>query len=140
MLKSAGSSIDLGCARGETFEQHDLSHSFPGGVFDFVHASFFHPPIPMIRGEIFRRAANSVVSGGQLLIVDHGSRAPWSWAAEDTQYPTADEAYQALGLSTNTWRPNLVEGIERLAIGPKGQKAMVIDTVISLIRHQHDLC
>lgn len=118
-----------------SFEQHDLSQSFPDGVFDLAYGSFFYSPTPLVRAEIFRRAAASVVSGGHLLIIDHGSRAPWSWAAADTQYPTADEAYQALGLSADTWWPMQVEGVERLATGPGGQQAIVIDIVIFLTRH-----
>lgn len=117
-----------------SFEQHDLSQSFPEGVFDLAYGSFFYSPMPLVRSEIFRRAAASVVSGGHLLIIDHGSRAPWSWAAADTQYPTADEAYQALGLSVAIWRPTQVEGVERLATGPDGQQAKVIDIVVFLSR------
>ena len=117
-----------------SFEQHDLSQSFPVGVFDLAYGSFFYSPTPLARAKVFRRAAASVVSGGHLLIIDHGSRAPWSWAAEDTQYPTADEAYEALGLNDETWWPKQVEGVERLATGPESQQAKVIDTVVFLSR------
>jgi SAM-dependent methyltransferase len=126
--------LHAGVEDGISFEQHDLSRSFPDGAFDLIYASFLYSPTPLVRAEIFRRAANSVVSGGHLLIIDHGSRAPWSWTAEGTQYPTADEAYQALSLDPNTWQPTQVEDVERLANGPEGQQAKVIDTVLLLTK------
>ena len=117
-----------------SFEQHDLSDRIPHGGFDLAYASFFYSPTPLVRAEVFRRAAASVVSGGHLLIIDHGSRTPWSWTAKDTRYPTADEAYASLDLSPDTWRPTQVEGVERLATGPNGEQATVIDTIIFLSR------
>lgn len=117
-----------------SFERHDLSRSFPDGRFDLACASFFYSPTPLLRAEIFRQVAAPVVSGGHLLIIDHGSRAPWSWAAKDTVYPTAAEALQALDLSVDTWRPMQIEDVERIATGPGGQKATVSDTVIFLVR------
>lgn len=117
-----------------SFEQHDLSESFPKGMFDLAYASFLYSPTPLIRTDVLQRAAASVVSGGHLLIIDHGSRAPWSWAAEDTQYPTADEAYKTLGLNADIWRSTQVEGVERMATGPRGRQARVIDIVIFLSR------
>ena len=69
-----------------------------------------------------------------MLVVEHGSRAPWSWAEPDTKYPTAEEAFAAIRLDARAWERVYVGAIERLASGPDGQKATVTDTVIFLRR------
>lgn len=116
------------------FEQHDLSRTLPRGKFDLVTASFFHSPVELPRAEVFRRAAAAVVSGGHLLLVEHASRAPWSWAASDTQYPTAEETLTACNLQLEAWERLHVAAEERLANGPDQQTAMVVDNVIFLRR------
>lgn len=117
-----------------SFERHDLAKSFPDGRFDLVLASFFHSPTALPRADIFRRAAASIVSGGHLLIVEHGSRAPWSWAAPDTQYPTAEEAFLKLGFEPETFEAVYIDAVERVWRGPGGQEASVRDNVIFLRR------
>lgn len=116
------------------FERHDLARSFPSGTFDLVTVSFLHSPIDWPRAKVLSRAAEAVSRGGHLLIVEHASRAPWSWAAPNTQYPTADETLASLSLRGNDWSYLHVAAIERRATGPDGQTAMVRDNVIFLRR------
>jgi SAM-dependent methyltransferase len=123
-----------GVAEHITFERHDLARTFPVGRFDLVTASFFHSPVLFPRAEVFQRAAATVTSGGHVLITDHGSRAPWSWSAPETRYPTPDETLASLQLTAAEWQPRHVEAIERLATGPDGQTATVIDNVLFLQR------
>jgi len=117
-----------------SFEQHDLTMSFPDGLFDLVLASFFYSPTPLERAKVLGLAAERVVSGGRILIINHGSRAPWSWASPDAHFPTAQEMYESLGLEENEWSKQYVEDVERLAKGPNGEEATVIDSVIFLRR------
>lgn len=124
-----------GVADRITFEQHDLAAAFPEGAFDLVTASFLHTPFDWPRGEVLARGAQAITPGGHLLIVDHGSRAPWSWTEPDTLYPTAEETLATLALQQGDWTSLHVGAVERLARGPKGETAMVLDNVIFLHRN-----
>ncbi len=123
-----------GVADRVTFEKHDLSRSFPGGLFDLVVASFLQSPFDWPRAAVLARAAEAVAPGGHLLIVDHGSRAPWSWSSPDTPFPTVEETLAGLALRERDWAQIHVDAIERRATGPDGQTAMVLDNVIFLRR------
>lgn len=119
------------------FEQHDLAQTFPNGRFDLVTASFLYSPTgDFTRIQILKRAAEAVAPGGHLLIVDHGSRAPWSWAPVDTVYATAQQSLAMLELPAGQWTPVRVEEVERAAIGPAGETATVVDNVLFVRRHQ----
>lgn len=132
---AAGNAVRAGVEDQIGFEQHDLSVSFPTGSFDFVTASFLHSPVAWPRAAALSKAAAAVSSGGHLLIVEHASRAPWSWAAPDTQYPTAQNTLDSLFLPPNEWSSLHVAAIERQASGPDGQTALVRDNVIFLKRN-----
>lgn len=120
-----------GLAGRITFEQHDLSQSFPEGTFDLVTASFL---AAFPREPVFRRAGEAVAPGGHLLIVDHGSRSPWSSAPPDWQFLTADETLVTLDLEERDWARVHVNVLERRATGPNGKTAIVRDNVILLRR------
>lgn len=114
-----------------TFEQHDLSRSFPEGPFDLVTASFL---AASPRDAVLRRAADTVAPGGHLLIIDHASRLPWSSAPPDRVYPTAEETLAGLDLQEPEWTRIHVGKIERSATGPNGETADVRDSVVFLKR------
>ena len=116
------------------FERHDLALSFPHGAFDLVTASFLQSPVKFPRAAVLARAAAAVAPAGHLMIVEHASRAPWSWAAPDTRYPSADETLASLSLRDGDWTRLHVAAIERRASGPDGQTARVRDNVIFLKR------
>jgi hypothetical protein len=117
-----------------TFERHDLAVTFPEGRFDLVAASFFQSPVDFPRAAVLARAARAVASGGHLFIIEHGSRAPWSWASADTYFPTVEETLASLELDEAEWERICVEAMEREATGPKGETAMLDDNVIFLRR------
>lgn len=124
-----------GVADRISFAQYDLASSFPDGEFDLVTASFLYSPTgDFTRTAVLRRAAEAVSPDGHLLIIDHGSRAPWSWAATDTVYPTADETFASLELPSQEWEILRVAGAERAATGPNGQTAAVVDNLIFVRR------
>lgn len=116
------------------FERHDLARSFPDGAFDLVTASFLQSPYDWPRPKVLARAAAAVVSGGHLLVIDHGSRAPWSSAPPDSHFPTTEETLAGLELNERHWTRLHVDAIERQGTGPDGQTAMVLDNVIFLRR------
>ncbi len=113
-------------------ERHDLTRSFPESTFDLVAASFL---AAFPREPVFLRAAQAVTPGGHLLIIDHGSRAPWSWADSDTQYPTAEETLATISLDERDWTRVHVDALEREARGPSGETALVRDNIIFLRRN-----
>lgn len=110
-------------------EQHDLTQSFPEGRFDLVVASFL---AVFPREGVLRRAAEAVRPGGHLLLIDHGSRAPWSWGDHD--FPTPEEALETLRLDERDWHRIRVGTLERRATGPGGQQATVLDNLLLLKR------
>lgn len=116
------------------FEEHDLAISFPEGSFDLVTASFLHSPQDWPRTEVLAQAAAAVAPGGHLLIVEHASRAPWSWSPENTRFPKADDTFAAMRLGTEAWQRRCLCSIARTATGPEGQSATVTDNIIFLQR------
>lgn len=109
--------------------RHDLVASLPTSTYDLVYACYFHTPIDIDRSQILRRAADLLGVGGTLIVVDHASTAPWSWAAPDTQYPTPEQTYAGIGLDQD-WQPLLLAARDRDATGPEGQIATVADNII----------
>lgn len=121
-------------ADSTTFERHEIGTSLPGDTFDLVLAMFLHSLVSFERDVALCRAATRVARGGLLLLVTHDSRAPWSWAEPGTIYPSAEEELAELALTLSDWRRFHVGPIERLANGPGGQSATVIDNVIAIER------
>ncbi len=125
----------LGLTDRVTAESHDLAHSFPGGRFDLVSAQYFHTPLPIPRARILRTAAEAVVPGGRLLVVDHGSTAPWSWnQGRHTRYPSPHEVATDLHLEPARWVIERADMPHRRATGPDGQTAEVVDNVLLVRR------
>jgi len=116
------------------FEQHDLTRAFPNGTFNLVYALYLQSPLAFRRQQVLQKAAAAVSPGGLLLIVDHASVAPWSWADPDTVFPTPQEALKRLELNLNEWHTEFLGAPERLANGPEDQPATVADTIIALRR------
>ena len=116
------------------FEQHDLTRSFPKGRFDLVCAMFLQTPYAFPRRTVLAQAAAALNSGGLLLVVTHGSAAPWSWADDDHVFPTTREEREDLGITGPEWSDDYVGTIDRVARGPSGQTAHVLDNVIAISR------
>ncbi len=128
---AAANAERIGVSERITFEQHDLSQSFPEGRFDLVIASFL---ASFPRETVFRRAADAVAPGGHLLIIDHGARSPWSSAPLDWRFLTADQTLASLELDESDWLRIHVGALDRQATGPDGETAVVRDNVIFLER------
>jgi SAM-dependent methyltransferase len=118
------------------FQRHDLTRSFPPGVFDLVSAQFLHSTVPMDRPRLLRRAADAVAPGGILIMVDHGAAPPWASKPDQhhLEFPNADEVVSSLNLDGSRWDRVTVAAVERDAVGPAGQQAVLIDNVMVLRR------
>jgi len=109
-------------------EQLDLETDMPDGEYDLVYACYFHSMAPLNRLTILRRAARRVARGGRLVTVDHASVAPWS-CKQDAVFPTIDEAWTGLQLGED-WTAERLQALTRVAAGPGGQTATVVENVI----------
>ncbi len=136
LVAARAAAQQAGVADRTRFERHDLAETFPHGHFDLITAMFLHTPTDFARSEALKRAADAVSPGGLLLIVAHGSRAPWSWADKDFVFPTAQKELDDLDLDLTGWHQRFVGAIERQANGPDGEIAEVIDTVVALEKLQ----
>jgi SAM-dependent methyltransferase len=126
---------ELGVEGRIAAERHDLARGFPSGEFDLVSAQYFHTPFTLPRSQVLRTAAHTLRPGGLLLIVDHGSTAPWSWNQDpNTHYPTPAEIAADLDLDPEQWPILRADMPRRRATGPTGDTATVTDNVLVLRR------
>ena len=86
------------------------------------------------RERVLRAAARAVAPGGLLLIVDHASVSPWSWADPDTRFPTPEQILASLELLPVQWHSERLESPRRPATGPDAQTATITDNVIAVRR------
>jgi len=117
-------------------ERHDLDRTFPAGSFDLISAQYLQTPFPLARDRILRTAAQALRPGGLLLVVDHGSTAPWSWHQDpDVRFPAPEEVAAGLELDPRWWYTVRADMPRRQATGPSGEIATVTDNVL-LIRRE----
>ncbi|GAA4619792.1 class I SAM-dependent methyltransferase [Actinoallomurus vinaceus] len=113
----------------------DLAEDFPQGSFDLVSAQYFQTQFALPRSRVLRTAAHALRPGGRLMVVDHGSTAPWSWNQDPgIHYPTPDEVSAELALDPARWQVERADMPRRDARGPDGQTATVIDNVLVIRR------
>ncbi|GAA5107678.1 SAM-dependent methyltransferase [Nocardia iowensis] len=116
-------------------ERHDLRTSFPRGQFDLICAHYLHTSFDLDRATVLRTAAHALRSGGLLLVVDHGSTAPWSWDQDpNVRYPTPHEVAAGIDLDPAIWQVERADAPRRIATGPGGQTAEVTDHVLLIRR------
>lgn len=116
-------------------ERHDLHKSFPQGRFDLICAHYLHTSFDLDRATVLRVAAHALRLGGRLLVVDHGSAAPWSWNHDpDVRYPTPQELAASIDLDPATWMVERADAPRRIATGPAGRTAEVTDHVLLIRR------
>ncbi|KOU35065.1 methyltransferase [Streptomyces sp. WM6378] len=135
LARSHGLGDRLTSVQHDLAVQHDLHGSFPQGEFDLICAHYLHTPFDLDRATVLRRAAHALRVGGQLLVVDHGSTAPWSWNQDpDVHYPTPVEVAAGTDLDPATWTVERAESPRRIATGPDGRTAEVTDHVLLIRR------
>ncbi|MET8847808.1 class I SAM-dependent methyltransferase [Amycolatopsis sp. NPDC004625] len=111
-----------------TGERHDLAATFPAGAFDLVSALYLHTSFPLPRDTVLRRAARALAPGGRLLVVEHGSVAPWSWNREAPPPPRVPS------LDPAGWTVERADALPRRATGPGGRTAEVVDHLLLVHR------
>ncbi|MER6015451.1 SAM-dependent methyltransferase [Streptomyces bluensis] len=120
-----------------TAQQQDVRDSLPERQFDLVTAHYFHTPYEQDRTAILRAAAHLLRQGGRILVVDHGSTAPWSWNQDpDVRYPSPQEVAALMRLSPARWTVERADAPRRIAVGPDGRTAEVVDHVLLIRRTQ----
>ncbi|KQQ05982.1 MULTISPECIES: class I SAM-dependent methyltransferase [unclassified Rathayibacter] len=120
------------------FRQADLSEEWPAtGPFELVTASFLHSMVEFPRVEVLRRAAGLVAAGGHLAVVSHAAPPPWSGhrGHMGEELPTAEQELAELALDPLEWTTVVVGTRERLATGPDGHEAPLLDAVL-LLQHR----
>ncbi|MFI6599381.1 class I SAM-dependent methyltransferase [Nonomuraea sp. NPDC050536] len=118
-----------------TTVRHDLRTSFPHGEFDLICAHYLHTPIDLDRATVLRSAAHALRPDGRLLIVDHGSAAPWSWNQDPgVRYPSPHEVAADIDMDPATWTVERADTPHRIATGPDGRTAEVTDHVLLIRR------
>ncbi|MFG3437945.1 class I SAM-dependent methyltransferase [Nonomuraea sp. NPDC047897] len=115
--------------------RHDLHESFPQGMFDLICAHYLHTPHDLDRTAVLRSAARALRPGGRLLVVDHGSTAPWSWNQDPgVRYPSPREVATGIDLDPAAWTVERADTPRRNATGPGGRTAEVTDHVLLIRR------
>ncbi|WFR70970.1 class I SAM-dependent methyltransferase [Prescottella defluvii] len=116
-------------------ERHDLQESFPQGWFDLICAHYLQTHFDLDRATVLRTAAHALRPDGRLLVVDHGSAAPWSWNQDpDLRYPSPQEVAAGIDLDPARWMVERAESPRRIATGPGGRTAEVTDHVLLIRR------
>ncbi|PRX97967.1 class I SAM-dependent methyltransferase [Allonocardiopsis opalescens] len=131
----AGLARSRGLGEQITAERHDLHTSFPAGRFDLVSAHYLHSSFELDRAAVLRAAGHALRPGGLLLVVDHGSTAPWSWDQDpDARFPSPREVAAGIGLDPAAWTVERADAPRRTATGPDGRTAEVTDHVLLIRR------
>jgi len=104
------------------FALNDLSES--PGQFDLVTSFFLHVPEAALRRRTLLVAAQSVASGGTLLVVGH-SAASLGAGHNHLTLETADEVVALLALPADEWVVEIADDVERAATNEH-----TIDTVV----------
>lgn len=133
LARTAEHAAAAGVADRVEVQQHDLSRSHPSGRFDLVSAQYLQSPVSFPREQVLRTVSHAVAVGGLLLVVDHASVPPWSWADPGSRFPTPADFLASLDLP-GEWHPERLEAPSRQADGPGGQRATVTDNLIAVRR------
>jgi SAM-dependent methyltransferase len=133
LARGAAHAVEAGpdIARRITWQHADLTSWVPDAAcYELVSAQFMHPP-PDLRNALFRRLADSVASGGSLLIVGHHP----ADLQLTTMRPQLPELYYIAAdivalLDLADWEIVVSAARERAATDPDGQPVTVHDAVL----------
>ncbi|MEU5791094.1 class I SAM-dependent methyltransferase [Micromonospora purpureochromogenes] len=133
--RAAAEAATAGVAARIDFQRHDLTRTFPAGVFDLVSAQFLQSPLEFPRAEVLRAAARAVAPGGRLLIVEHGEVPPWSRLKHPhVDFPTPEETLAELDLDPDGWWTERLDAPRREVTDPDGQPATLVDHLVLIRR------
>ncbi|MBK7323039.1 MAG: AMP-binding protein [Candidatus Microthrix sp.] len=133
--RGAAQAAERGLSTSIVWQRHELGSSFPTGEYDLVSAQFLHSQVALARAEILQQAMGAVAPGGTLLIVSHAEFPPWADVADDAPaMPSPDDELADLSVDRARWEVQRCETAARLATGPGGQEATLVDGIIKLRR------
>ena len=128
---------EAGVADRIDWQEHDLSRSFPDGLFALVCAQFLHSPVA-VEGEreaILARAARAVAPGGALVVVGHAGWPSWMTEAPfEYHFPTNAEVVDSLALEPDRWAVEVDEVHEREVDAPDGVTGTRADNLLRIRR------
>jgi SAM-dependent methyltransferase len=118
------------------WQHHNLTQSFPTGIFDLVSAQYLHSPGELAgsREPILRRATHAVAPGGTLLIAGHAGFPTWQHDHHDLHFPTTAKVLTSLDLEPGRWVVERDEVVTRDHPGPEGQPGIRTDNLLRLRR------
>jgi hypothetical protein len=97
---------------------------------------FLESPREFAKGQVLHIAAEAVAPGGTLIATSHASSAPWMWDPSGNIRLNAKEVLESMRLDRADWEFHVVQDIPRLARGPDGTEATVLDAVLVLQRRR----
>ena len=139
IARARAAAADLGLPDAR-FEAADLSTWRPDGQYDLVTASFLQSPVALSRAEILRAVADRIAPGGHLLVIAHAEAPPWSRLrhahadGHHADFPTPDDELASLALDPSEWTVRIAEVRSRDAVGPDGDEAVLLDSVVLMGR------
>lgn len=124
------------------WKQVDLTQESPEGLFDLVSAVFLQSQIEFPREDVHRKLTENVAPGGLFLVVGHAEWPPWARDAskntdhdhEHPELPSAAETLAFLELTPSEWDVLLCTERSRIASGPDGAAAELLDAVVLVRR------
>lgn len=125
---------EAGVADRVRVERHDLAESVPEGPFDLVSAQYLQSPVSLPRSSVLRRAADSLVVGGRLVVVDHGEAPPWAEGVEGHEFASPERLLADLGPDPERFVPEVVAPAVREVTGPDGRRATLTDALVVVRR------
>lgn len=140
LARAAAAAAQAGVADRIDWQEHDLTRSFPAGVFDLVSAQFLHSPVAgeREREAVFVAAAAAVAPGGTLLVISHAGFPSWlsepppeHLAAQLVPNSVILDAVQA---ESGKWVVETDRIVTRERIGPTGEAGTSDDAVLRIRR------
>jgi SAM-dependent methyltransferase len=118
-----------------TWVHQDLAGWHPTERFDLISAQFLQLPGEP-RRRILDTCARAVAAGGTILIVGHHPDGhPQGGVSPPAELLyTPERLAEDLALDPKSWAINVLESRTRAAVGPDGQEATLIDTVLRATR------
>ncbi len=138
--RAAAAAEQAGVADRIDWHEHDLTRSFPAGVFDLVSAQFLHSPVAGARERevILVSAAAAVARGETSLVISHAGFP--SWLPEPPPEHLAEQLIpnsvivDVVTTGPGKWAVDTDRLVAQERLGPDGQAGTSEDAVLRIRR------